>query len=82
MKIHIKAKPGAKTAYVKKVGGDELFAKAAGDHFVVAVKEKAVENKANRAIEKALAEYFKVSASRVKIVSGQTGREKIVEIFG
>jgi uncharacterized protein len=80
MKVFIKAKPGAKAAYVKRIGGDELFGKKEDNHFIVAVKERAVENKANRAIEKALAEYFKVPASRVKIVGGQTSREKIVEI--
>lgn len=80
MRIFIKAKPGAKTAYVKKVGGDELFAKAAGDHFVVAVKERAVDNKANRAIEKAIAEYFKVPIAQVRITNGQTSREKVIEI--
>ncbi len=81
MKIHIKAKPGAKTAYVKKVGGDELFAKTAGgagDHFVVAVKEKAVQGKANAAIERALAEYFKVPALRVRIVNGHDGQRGLV----
>lgn len=81
MKIHIKAKPGAKTAYVKKIGDSELFKESAGDRFVVAVQEKAIAGQANWAIEKAIAAYFKVSVLRVRIVSGQTAREKVVEIL-
>ncbi len=91
MKIFVKAKPGAKAAYVKKIGGDGLFEghtnirigtniRMGENYFVVAVKEPAIEGKANCAIEKALAEYFKIPGSRVKIVSGQKSREKIAEI--
>jgi uncharacterized protein (TIGR00251 family) len=78
MKIFVRAKPGVKKAYIKETTG--LFAKNGERHFVVAVSERAVDGKANRAIEKVLAEYFGVALSRVRIVSGQTGKEKIVEI--
>ncbi len=86
MKISVKAKPGAKKEFVEKMtepsGG--LFPapgdKAASPRFTVSVKERATDGKANRAIEQAIAEYVHVPASRVRIVSGHTSREKIVEI--
>ncbi len=78
MKIFVRAKPGVKKAYVKET--TDLFEKNGERHFVVAVGERAVEGAANRAIERSLAEYFDVSASRVRIVSGQTAKEKVVEI--
>lgn len=49
-------------------------------HFAVAVKEPPKENKANFAVLELLAEYFKVPFSRIRIVSGATSREKVVEI--
>ena len=78
MKIFVRAKPGVKKAYVKET--TDLFEKNGERHFVVAVGERAVEGNANRAIEKSLAEYFDVPSSRVRIVSGQTAKEKVVEI--
>jgi hypothetical protein len=78
MKIFVRAKPGVKKVYVKET--TDLFEKKGERHFVVAVGERAVEGKANRAIERALAEYFDVPFSRVRIVSGQTAKEKVVEI--
>jgi len=79
MKISVRAKPGVKKAYVKET--TDLFSgKNAERCFVVAVNERAVDGKANRAIEAALAEHFNVAPSRVRIVAGQTAKEKIVEI--
>ena len=71
MKIFVKAKPGAKKEFVEKI--DET-------NFVVAVKEPAKEGRANWAIERALAQHFKVSPSQVRIISGQKSRQKLVEI--
>jgi len=79
MKISVRAKPGVKKTYVKET--TDLFERVGERHFVVAVAERAVDGRANRAIEKALAEYFDVPASRVRIVSGQTAREKTVEVL-
>ena len=91
MKIRVKAKPGAKKESVQKIERAEgLFAAATGaggagaaaalPQFVVAVKERPVKGSANRAVEKAVAEYFGVAPARVRIVSGHASREKIVEI--
>lgn len=79
MKIMISAKPGAKKAYIKEDDGG-LFNKADQRHFTVAVTARAVQGAANRAIEEALAAYFKVAPSHVRIVAGQTARKKIAEI--
>jgi uncharacterized protein (TIGR00251 family) len=81
MKISVKAKPGAKKTYTKE---DEvgLFPsqKDAMRNFTVAVTAPATQGKANRAIEEAIAHYFKIASSRVHIVAGHTSRKKIVEI--
>lgn len=71
MKIFIKAKPNSKEEKVEKV--DE-------SHFVVSVKEPPEKGKANDAIRNALAVYFKTGSSRVKIISGYSSRQKIIEI--
>lgn len=71
MKILVKAKPNSRKEFVEKV--DEK-------NFVVAVKEPAKEGRANWAVERTLAEYFKVAPSQVRIISGQRSRQKVVEI--
>lgn len=48
--------------------------------FVVAVKEPPIDGRANWAITRAIAEYFGVSPSRVNILSGQTAKNKVLEI--
>ncbi len=82
MRISVKAKPGAKRAEIREeTDAAGLFNKSAERHFTVAIKEPASDGRANRAIERALAEYFKVPVSHVRIVSGFTSREKVVEIL-
>lgn len=71
MRILVKAKPGAKRESVEKI--DEA-------HFTVAVKEPPIRGRANEAIIKALAGYFAVAPERVRIVSGHTSRQKVVEV--
>lgn len=72
MKIFVTAKPCAWENLVEKI--DET-------HFIVKVKEPPIQGRANRAIIELLAEYFQTSASQIKIVSGFTSRQKVVEIF-
>ncbi len=69
MQIYIKVKPGAKKKEVLKISEN---------NFIVNVKERAVENKANLAVIKALADYFDISKSRVKIISGLKSKTKTV----
>ena len=72
MKIFVKAKPNAKREHVEKVDAT---------HFVVQVKEAPIQGRANRAIRDALAEYFKIAPSRIKIVSGSSSKQKTFEIL-
>ena len=71
MKIFVKAKPNAKEESVEKI--DET-------HFVVAVKEPPRQGRANNAIAQALAEYFHVPQSNVKLISGFSSKQKIFEV--
>lgn len=72
MKIIVKAKPNSKEERVEKISDSE---------FVVFVKEPPVQGRANAAIVKALADYFGVSISQVRIVSGHTSRQKVIEVL-
>lgn len=72
MKIFVKAKPGAKEEGVEKI--DDA-------RFAVKVKEPPIGGRANAAIIEVLARYFNVERNRVRLVSGQTSRNKIVEIL-
>ncbi|MEW6407808.1 MAG: DUF167 domain-containing protein [Patescibacteria group bacterium] len=72
MKISVKVKSNAKIEKVEKI--DE-------NSFAVLVKEPPVQGRANEAVIKALADYFGVSKSGVKIISGRASRQKIIEIL-
>ena len=71
MKISVRVKPNAKQEKTEKVGERD---------FSVWVKEKPQEGKANKAVIKALAEYFRIPQADVALVKGQSSREKIFEI--
>jgi uncharacterized protein len=71
MKILVTVKPDAKEPRLKKTG-DATFA--------LWVKEPPKDGKANQAVIKALAEYFGVSQQNVRILIGQTSRQKIIAI--
>ena len=72
MRINVKARPNSHEERVEKISDTE---------FVVSVKEPPVQGKANRAIINALAVYFGIASARIKIVSGYTSRNKVVEIL-
>lgn len=72
MKIFVKAKPNSKEEKVEKV--DE-------NNYIVSVKEPPIKGKANEAIRNALAVYFKTASARVKIISGYSSKNKIIEII-
>ena len=72
MTIEVKVKPGSKKEEVVSAG-EALFR--------VSVKERAVEGKANEAVRYALAEYFKVSRSKVRFLSGLKSKTKKFEIL-
>ncbi len=58
---------------------DEIIEKK-DDEFEIRVEEKAEEGRANRAVIKVLANYFKVDESRVRLIKGFKERNKIFEI--
>ncbi len=72
MRINVKAKPGAREEKIEKI--DDL-------NYIVSVKEPPIKGKANEAIRNALAVYFKTGSSMVKIISGYSSRNKIIEII-
>lgn len=72
MKIFVKAKPNANKESVEKI--DET-------HFKVAVKEPPRDGRANEAIIKALAEYFDIALSNIRLISGFSAKQKTFEIL-
>ncbi|MBI2068839.1 MAG: DUF167 domain-containing protein [Candidatus Yanofskybacteria bacterium] len=70
MRINVKAKPNSNENKVEKIDDQ---------NFVVSVKEPPVQGRANRAVVKALSEYF--HTPNVRIVSGRISRQKIVDIL-
>lgn len=71
----VRVKPGARR---DAVGG--RWPAPAGDALIVAVAAPAVEGKANEAVRQALAAAFGVRRQDVVIVTGDRGRDKVVEI--
>jgi len=70
MKITIRVKPGAKQDFLERMSDGT---------FVVKVRAKAEDGKANEAVRELIADEFKISKSRIKILSPRS-RIKIVEI--
>ncbi len=68
--IQIKVIPNAKKPEV--IEKDNLFK--------VKVSAPAIEGKANKAVIKILAEYFKVKSKQVSIIKGETSNLKIIKI--
>ena len=71
MLIKVKVFPEAK---------EEGVVKRADDEFEVRVKEKAEKGRANKAVIRMLANYFKISESKIRLIKGFKERNKIFEI--
>lgn len=71
MKIRVIVKPNAREERMEKTAEEELS---------IWVKELPADGKANEAVCRAVARYFNVTRSRVRIIAGRTHRQKIVEI--
>ena len=81
MRIIVKAKPKSKIENIELIMPEQLDFEGNNKNLAVyrvSVKEPPINNRANEAILRLLAEFFHVSLSRVKIVSGQKARQKIV----
>lgn len=72
MTITVKARPNSHEEKVEKISDTE---------FIVSVKESPVHGLANKAIICALANHFNIALSRIRIISGYTSRQKVVEIL-
>ncbi len=70
MKILVKVKPNSREEKVEK----------AQNNYLVWVKEPPVNNQANQAVIKVLANYFKIPKSQISILSGLKSKQKVIEI--
>jgi len=68
--IKVKVKPNSKKEGVERKDG----------YFIVRVNKPPIDGKANERVIELLAKYFKVSKSKVNIIKGHKGKEKIIEI--
>jgi uncharacterized protein (TIGR00251 family) len=71
MKISVRVKPNSRKDEVKKLDGNR---------FLVSVTAPPVDGKANARMIELLSGYFRRAKSRIVIVRGATGREKLIEI--
>jgi uncharacterized protein len=51
------------------------------ENYIVYTKELPVKGRANKAVIKILAKYFKKDCSKIKIISGKNSRKKVIEII-
>jgi len=70
MLIKVKVYPDARPEIINK----------GKDFFEIKVKEKAQQGMANQAVKKALAKFFKVDQSTIRIIKGRYQRNKIIQI--
>jgi len=68
MIVEVRVKPSSKIGPQVQLGLNRSL--------LVYVREPAIDGKANQAVIKILADYYKVSKSRVKFISGLTSRQK------
>ena len=73
MRIQIRVTPNAKKPEVIQVNESE---------YRVRVNAKPIDGAANIRLIEILAEHFKVSFGAIRIISGATSREKVIEIIG
>ncbi|TGK09899.1 DUF167 domain-containing protein [Leptospira fletcheri] len=71
MRIEVKVKPNSKKTFVRQED-DGIW--------TVAVSEPAIEGKANEAVIKALAREFDVPKRSVRLLHGEKGKNKLIEI--
>ena len=71
MKISVKVKPQAKQDKIEKTGLND---------YIVWVKARAIEGKANQAVVKILSEYFDIAKSKVVLIKGKRARDKIFTV--
>ncbi|MFA7252570.1 MAG: DUF167 domain-containing protein [Candidatus Paceibacterota bacterium] len=83
MKIIVKVKTRAKVESIERVGQDGFALKGINNDlpiYKISVKEAPVAGRANEAIIKLLADYFKIAPARIQLLSGQTSKQKVFEV--
>ncbi len=83
MKIIVKVKTQSREEKVELMSQPSLgLGDAVNDKVIykVSVKEAPVDGKANEAVTKALATYFGIPTSRIRLISGHTFKQKVFEI--
>lgn len=71
MKIAVKVKPNSKEDKVEAVGNNE---------YILRVKAKAQDGKANSAAIKLLSDYLGIPKARISIVMGHKSKNKLISI--
>ena len=71
MKFWIKVKPGAKEDKIQEIQGG----------YKASLKAAAQRGQANEALIKVLSDYFGVAKTRIRIVSGHSSRDKLIEVI-
>ncbi|MEX0919090.1 MAG: DUF167 domain-containing protein [Candidatus Paceibacterota bacterium] len=72
MKIFVKVKAGKQIDSLEDLGDN---------NFIISVRARPVKGEANQAVTKILAEYFKISRSRVSLLSGAVSKIKVFDIW-
>lgn len=72
MKYRVLVKPGSKK--------NEVVESTAGE-LTVRTTARAHDGEANKAVVAMLAKYFRVGKTRVKIVAGEKGKNKLIEVI-
>ncbi len=80
MRILVKAKAGARESKLEVPAPKLLSTTDELELYTAWVKEPPEKGKANDAVIKLLAEYFKVPRSHVHLISGATSKRKLFEI--
>ncbi|HNV85359.1 MAG TPA: DUF167 domain-containing protein [Candidatus Omnitrophota bacterium] len=70
-RISVRVVPRASKSEVREIGPE---------NFKVYVTAPPVDGKGNEAVIELLAEYFNTARSRVRVLRGERGRDKIIEI--
>ncbi|MEX0877254.1 MAG: DUF167 family protein [Candidatus Spechtbacterales bacterium] len=72
MKISVRVRVGSSVTKIEKIEEGS---------FLAYIKARPEKGKANKALAAALGEYFNIPPSSIRIISGQTSKNKIVELL-
>lgn len=84
MRINCHIVVRAKENRIEKQQGlfDSIHQLSYGEFYKIYVSAPPEDGKANKKVIELLADYFKAAKSQIKIIKGETSRNKIIEIKG